>query len=156
MLDMCDVLYWVAEFEKQDAAWIIHGVNCGMFRELYLNHPEHRARLLKWVQKLKAERQPKDGSYIAEMLKFFLDVDVGKVTRVPETEETLLFDRRRSTEVRQARYKRRIQHLQYYITGLHHVRKSFARVAEFLRANPDATVHIPSHFSSINDWLADG
>jgi hypothetical protein len=140
MHDMCDVLYWVAEFEKHDAAWITHGVGCGMYMGLYLNHPELRARLLKCVQKLMddPERQPKDGSYIAKMLKFFQDVGAGKVTRVPETEEELLYDRRRSTKERQAKYKCRIQHLQYYITGLHHVRKSFARVSEFLRANPDA------------------
>jgi hypothetical protein len=162
MHDMCDVLYWVAEFEKQDAAWITHGVGCGMYRGLYLNHLDLRARLLKWVRKLKddPERQPKDGMltsfFIVEMLKFFLEVDAGKVTRVPETEEEKLYDRRRPTKERQAQYKRKIQHLQYYVTGLHHVRKSFARVAEFLRANPDATVHIPINYSGMNDWLADG
>ena len=162
MHDMCDVLYWVAEFEKQDAAWSTHGVGCGMYRGLYLNHLDLRARLLKRVRKLKddPERQPKHGmltsGYIVEMHNFFLEVDAGKVTRVPETEEEKLYDRRRPTKDRQAQYKRKVQHLQYYVTGLHHVRKSFARVAEFLRANPDANVHIPISYSGMTDWLADG
>ena len=162
MHDMCDVLYWVAEFEKQDAAWSTHGVGCGMYRGLYLNHLDLRARLLKRVRKLKddPERQPKHGmltsGYIVEMHNFFLEVDAGKVTRVPETEEEKLYDRRRPTKDRQAQYKRKIQHLQFYVTGLHHVRKSFARVAEFLRANPDANVHIPISYSGMTDWLADG